>query len=160
MGNTYDTSKLAERPLNIEPIQLPEGMGIGALRHTIAAGVRNNWNDIRTTGPYATIATRPTDFLGAADNVEDLADANADTPLDNEILHDLLRIAEGWVTRSLRGDETEPTLNYAQEVIEDLIRSHLIGRVQEHVRYDILAQTGIDLESEPGKRRGKIWMVK
>lgn len=160
MGNMYDTRKLAERPLDIESIQLPEGMGIGALRHTIAAGVRNHWDDIRTIGPDATILARPADFLGAAANVEDLADANAEKPLPYGVLESLNKSTHIWLKAYDERERHIITLNHVQDCSEDMIRNELAHQVAWHVLWDIIRQTGLDPESADGSTSLQAWGVK
>lgn len=67
------------------PIKLPNGFGIGALRHQLAEATIATWTDIIPGATAAEIKNHPTLFLGKAADSYELLDANAEWTMTEEV---------------------------------------------------------------------------
>lgn len=134
MSKTFDTQTIIDRHLELDEIALPKGMGVGALRHTVAAATREHWDAIKTSGIYDTIDKYRDDFLGDACDPDDLLDANddAELPADaQDMLREYLRAwsATGYGHRPGAAGMEPPTPEYLDALMADLLVDSLAGWV-------------------------------
>ena len=158
--NTYDTDRLARRTLDTGGYKLPDGMGVGALRHQLAKATHKHWADIVEGGAIDTVRENPLDFLGDAASTETMLDNNDDVPLSDLgqiVLHGYMERA--MYSRLYPGEEV-PTVNAVEDVMADMIVDDFAGLVAQHIRDDIEEQTGHDPDSSIGSNALTEWGVK
>ena len=156
---TYDTTRLARRSLDTDGFRLPDGMGVGALRHQLAAATRNHWDEIVSGGAVDTVRENPRAFLGDAADTEDMLDNNDNMPLSDlgqMVLHGYMERA---MHNRLQFEEGPPTVNSVEDLMADMLVEDLAGLVAQHVRDDIEEQTGHDPDSSTGSDALQAWSV-
>lgn len=158
--NTYDTERLARRDLDMDGFNLPTGMGVGALRHQIAAATLNHWDEIVAGGAVDTVRENRRAFLGDAADTEDMLDNNDDMPLSDlgqMVLHGYLG---RYIHNRPHPNDVPPTVNSVEDVMADMLVDDLAGLVAQHIRDDIEEQTGHDPDSSVGGEALRSWGVK
>lgn len=131
---TYSIESLRERSLDIQGLPLPEGMGVGALRHQLADGTRDAWREICKLGPLRAIYRSPGLFLGKAAFV-----SGQPIPQKGSLNYGALC----RITGVLEGQADFMSMTDFQHVVTGSIRDEILSLVASHVMNDIESQTGL-----------------
>lgn len=139
--NTITAPDLARGDLDIDPLALPVGVGVGALRATAAHALIRNWSELTRSNMISVIRNHRTEFLGEAGDAFELLDANLDRDIPAE--------AQTALQEYLRDRHTIDELD---DALAEFYTDALIIRVETFLTAQVLRLTGHDPDTVEGRR--------